>query len=58
MLEAPSRQKNPIHGLLARIVHEILTDQAQLPSMLDVAMRIRDSLQQPNYTATTVAVVC
>lgn len=55
MLETQARQKAPVHGLLAKICHEIMTDRARLPSMPDVALRIRASMQQPNYSAATVA---
>ncbi len=55
MLETQSRQKSPVHGLLARICHEIMTDKTRLPSMPDVALRIRASMQQPSYSAATVA---
>jgi HD-like signal output (HDOD) protein len=48
-------EKTPVRGLLAGIYREIMTDKAHLPSMPDVALRIRASMQQPNYTAATVA---
>jgi len=48
-------QKAPVSGLLAGIYREIMTDRAHLPSMPDVAIRIRASMQKPNYTAATVA---
>ncbi len=52
---APTPQSPPIHGLLARIVHDILTDRASLPSMPDVALSIRRSMQQRDYSAASVA---
>ncbi|MEM7280310.1 MAG: HDOD domain-containing protein [Pseudomonadota bacterium] len=45
----------PISGLFARVYREILADRTQLPSMPDVAIRIRAAMQQPNYTVDTVA---
>lgn len=45
----------PVHGLFAGIVRDILRNRVRLPSMPDVALQIRASMQQPNYTATTVA---
>ncbi len=52
---APTPRTTPIHGLLARIVHDIFTDRANLPSMPDVALSIRRSMQQPDYSAASVA---
>ena len=52
---APTPRTTPIHGLLARIVHDIFTDRANLPSMPDVALSIRRSMQQPNCSAASVA---
>ena len=45
----------PVSGLFARIYREILADRASLPSMPDVALRIRAAMQRPNYSAATVA---
>ena len=45
----------PVSGLFAQVYREILADNAQLPSMPDVAIRIRAAMQQPNYTVDTVA---
>ncbi len=44
-----------MHGLLAGIVRDILSNRVKLPSMPDVALRIRASMQQPDYSADTVA---
>ncbi len=52
---APQVQTSPIHGLLARIVHEIYTDRADLPSMPDVALSIRRSMQQSDASAASVS---
>lgn len=45
----------PISGFFARAYREILADRAPLPSMPDVALRIRAAMQQPNYSAKTIA---
>ncbi len=45
----------PVSGLFAKIYREILADRASLPSMPDVALRIRAAMQRPNYSASTVA---
>lgn len=45
----------PISGLFSRVYREILADKTQLPSMPDVALRIRAAMQQPNYTVQTVS---
>lgn len=55
MTEILTPLKDPVRGLLAGIYREIMTDQARLPSMPDVAIRIRASMQQKNSTAATVA---
>ena len=55
MTEVLARERLPIRGLLAGIYREIMTDKARLPSMPDVALRIRASMREPNYTAATVA---
>ena len=52
---ASTVQATPIHGLLARIVRDILADQASLPSMPDVALSIRRSMQERGYCAASVA---
>lgn len=57
MSSASAPAPRPVHGLLARVVHDIMTDKACLPSMPDVALRIRASMQQDDYTAETVAKV-
>jgi len=45
----------PVSGLFARVYREILADRASLPSMPDVALRIRAAMQQPTHSAETVA---
>lgn len=45
----------PVSGLFARVYREILGDRASLPSMPDVALRIRAAMQQPTHSAETVA---
>lgn len=50
-----SVERTPVSGLLARIYCDILADQARLPSMPDVALRIRAAMKQPNSSAATVA---
>lgn len=52
---APRPRSTPIHGLLARIAHDILTDRANLPSMPNVALSIRRSMRQPDCSAASVA---
>ena len=45
MNEILTPEKTPVRGLLAGIYREIMTDEAHLPSMPDVAIRIRASMQ-------------
>lgn len=51
MTDSPS----PISGLFSKVYRDILADRAELPSMPDVALRIRAAMQQPNYSAVSVA---
>jgi HD-like signal output (HDOD) protein len=46
---------SPVSGLFSTVYREILADRASLPSMPDVALRIRAAMQQPAYSAVTVA---
>ena len=55
MSDAVSAAHKPVSGLFAHIYREILADRASLPSMPDVALRIRAAMQRPNYSAETVA---
>ena len=55
MAEAPSVESAPISGLFARIYRDILNNRSRLPSMPDVAVRLRAAMQQENYSAATVA---
>ncbi len=50
-----SAAQAPISGLFARVYRDMLADQTELPALPDVALRIRAAMQQPHYSATTVA---
>ena len=45
----------PISGMFSQIFRDVLADRANLPSMPDVALRIRAAMQRPNNSAATVA---
>lgn len=55
MIDTEPVAERPISGLFAQIYREILADRACLPSMPDVALRIRAAMQRSNYSAATVA---
>ena len=55
MLNYQSVTHPPISGFFARAYREILADRTPLPSMPDVALRIRAAMQKPNYNASTIA---
>ncbi len=55
MIDFQSVAPAPVSGFFARAYREILADRAPLPSMPDVALRIRAAMQKPNYNANTVA---
>ncbi len=55
MIDIVPAAQSPVSGLYSRIYLEILTDRASLPSLPDVALRIRAAMQQPSYSAVTVA---
>ena len=55
MIDATTYTSPPKSGFFARAYREILADRAPLPSMPDVAVRIRAAMQQPNYNAKTIA---
>lgn len=46
---------SPVSGLFTRVYSQILADRTNLPSMPDVALRIRAAMREPNYSAKTVA---
>ena len=46
---------SPISGLFSKVYRDILADRATLPSMPDVALRIRAAMQQPHCSAASVA---
>ena len=50
-----SAKPAPVSGLFANVYREIMADRASLPSMPDVALRIRAAMQKPSYSAATVA---
>ena len=45
----------PKSGFFALAYREILADRAPLPSIPDVALRIREAMAEPNYDAKTIA---
>ncbi len=45
----------PISGLFARAYRDIMTDRARLPSMPDVAIRLRAAMQRDDHSPATVA---
>lgn len=55
MIEIVPSAHPPISGLFSSVYREILADRANLPSMPDVALRIRAAMQQPTHSAETVA---
>ncbi len=55
MAETLTAEKIPVRGLLAGVYREIVTDHGRLPSLPDVALRIRAAMREPNYTAGAVA---
>ncbi len=55
MIDATTYTSPSKSGFFARAYREILADRAPLPSMPDVAVRIRAAMQQPNYNAKTIA---
>lgn len=46
---------SPISGLFTKVYSQIMADRTSLPSMPDVALRIRAAMREPNYSAKTVA---
>lgn len=55
MIDIAPASPSPISGLFAKVYRDILADRANLPSMPDVALRIRAAMQQPSSNAVTVA---
>ncbi len=55
MLNSQTVDRRPVSGFFARAYREILADRAPLPSMPDVALRIRAAMQKPNYNVGTIA---
>ena len=55
MIDVVPTAQSPVSGLFSRIYRDILADRASLPSMPDVALRIRAAMQQPAHSAVTVA---
>lgn len=49
--------ETPISGLFAKVYRQILAGKAQLPSMPDVALRIRAAMQQPHCNVNTLSKV-
>lgn len=49
---APAR---PVSGLFARVYSDIRADRAQLPSMPDLALRLRAAMAEPNCSAASIA---
>jgi HD-like signal output (HDOD) protein len=45
----------PVSGFFAKIYREIIADKAGLPSMPDLALRIRAAMQRPNNSAATIS---
>ncbi len=54
MIELTTDSSSPISGLFSKVYRDILADSATLPSMPDVALRIRAAMQQPNCSAASV----
>lgn len=48
-------RQQPVSGFFAKIYREIIADRAGLPSMPDLALRIRAAMQRPNNSAATVS---
>ena len=45
----------PLHSLFAQVYRAILGDAVRLPSLPDVALRVRTAMQDPNYTTSSIA---
>lgn len=48
-------QPKPISGLFSRAYRDIMTDRARLPSMPDVAIRLRAAMQRDDHSPAIVA---
>ncbi len=55
MIDPATDSPTPISGLFSRVYRDILADKATLPSMPDVALRIRAAMQKPDSNADSVA---
>ena len=55
MDSALATERAPVRGLLATIYRDILADQTRLPSMPDVALRIRAAMAKPDYSVADIA---
>jgi HD-like signal output (HDOD) protein len=50
-----ARAPGPVSGVFAAVYREILADRTMLPSMPDVALRLRDAVHDPRHSAASVA---
>lgn len=50
-----AERPSPISGLFTKVYSQIMADRTSLPSMPDVALRIRAAMREPNHSAKTVA---
>jgi HD-like signal output (HDOD) protein len=55
MIAAEGVKRTPISGLFARAYKDILQDRARLPSLPDVAIRLRAAMQNDRYDVRSVA---
>ncbi len=57
MSQAVKAKSTPIITLISQSCQELLTNQASLPSMPDVAARIHGALASPNWSISTIAAI-
>lgn len=55
MVQSSAVRQARVSGFFAKIYREIIADKAGLPSMPDLALRIRAAMQRPSNSAATVS---